>query len=182
MTDFSGRPLFLLSSKERWAEIYIRFSPLKTLEDQTILYHSLRDAAEDSPLWQRFQGKLVLIGNTVTPDDEHSISPMEKRCGIYILADGINTLLQARYIQHAQTSYHIIILLVMSSMGTWLRWRISPRRTALGKGWLVAVSLLYLAAAILLYTEFLRLVKITYHLVALVLTYWSVGLLRKNFV
>jgi CHASE2 domain-containing sensor protein len=130
-------------------------------------------------LWQRFRGKLVLIGDVLK--DKHSIYEGEQRFGVHILADGINTILQGQYIYYVGAFHHIWILLVVSLMAAWLRLRISPDRKKLGRGLLLALSLLYLAVAIFLYIHLFILLKVAYHLVALVLVYWSVGLLRKRF-
>ena len=168
---------------ERRAEIYVRFSPMETLKQHTFSYQRLWNRLEepaDSPFWENFRDKLVLLGNTLPGVDEHFIYPGEKRSGVHIVADGINTILQEQYITPVSTRRHLSILMLMAGMGFFLRLRFPPDKKIVSRGILLGLVLLYLAAVLFMYTHLLIIPDVAYHLMALLLTYWMLGPLRRR--
>jgi CHASE2 domain-containing sensor protein len=174
----TGRRLTGPSSVSRVAEIYVRFSPLAALRQRSLPYQRLVDEPEASPWWQMFRGKVVLIGIAVPGDDEHFVFWGEKRHGVEILADGINTVLEAQFVRPvAGTLWHLGLLLLLGLTGATLRLRLAARRRA-RRVTLVAVALVYVAAGLVLHLLFLFVPAIAYDLLALGLGYWAVGLAR----
>lgn len=174
----TGRRLTGPSSVPRVAEIYVRFSPLETLRQRSIPYRRLLDEPEESLWWQMFRGKVVLIGSTLPGDDEHFVFRGEKRHGVEILADGVNTVLEAQFVRHvAGTLWHLGLLLVLGLAGATVRLRLAARRRV-RRVTLVALGLVYVAAAVVLHVQFIFVPAIAYDSVALGLGYWAVGLAR----
>lgn len=153
-----------------------------------------------------YQEKIVLIGvqsigecgqsgkDIVCVSDSEGDGRNGKRFGVEVQANILSNLLMCVYIRPVSIWWNLLIVLLMVALGVllqtrfrnWLRWRPPFKRSRLDKPpeipfLIIIVAVLYLLIAFIAYKQWRVLFAyLHYHLAALFITYWIIGLTRKR--
>lgn len=164
-----------------------------TLATATKSYREVYDQIQNKDfLRQQYADKIVLVGYK-TPEDLFDLFKAEQRYGTEIHANIVSNILSDVYVRLLPTSYDFLIVALMVGFGALVQARWShifttriivpftePKKTFALPGLLVAVDVVYLLVAFLLYKNKLIFILKTYHLVAPFIAYWLTGKMRKK--
>ncbi len=152
----------------------------------TLRYAQLNDTNN----LREFQGKIVLIGYRT--EELREVSSTDKRFGVEVQANVVSNILQEVYIRSLSTFYDFFIITLMAAIGallqTLLRGQMRVKIPLKVSGFinkdveipvpLVAVTIIYLLSAFLIFKYNRIVLGMAYHIAALFFTYWLVGLTR----
>ncbi len=157
-------------------------------------YHDVYEACKkNAPDLSQFRGKIVLIG-AETSEDAYDISSTERRYGIELQASAISNMLEGDYIKSLPTPYQCLMILLMGAVGVlmqtrfkrWTRYTVPlvppkfidlPLKVPVV---LLAIILVYLFVVFVVYKQYRLVLDIEYTLASLILTYVTIGTLRKG--
>jgi CHASE2 domain-containing sensor protein len=172
----------VLGTGDRVANRFIEFTPRRLLRDPERRFAYERILAPgDQSAAAELNGKIVVVGVEVPSesfDVRRGLAVTEERYGFELHADAINTLLQPRTIRPLAPGWDFLAIVVLSFFGG-LLWVSQPERSLVRWALLLTVAVLYVFAAILAYGRYRVLLNTGFALLALLLSYWVMGRLRR---
>ena len=134
-------------------------------------------------LRERVKGKIVFVGATLPRQDEAPVlgfgsGGMERRWGVEWHADAVNTLHRQVAIRPLPDWLQVLIIIALACAGAAYQAHAAFRGVRL-----LMVSVTALAcpfACVYVYSQFLVLANVTYYLVALGVSYWWAGRVRRR--
>ncbi len=104
----------------------------------------------------------------------------EKRYGVELHADALNTLLKAVPIRSLATTGQFVIMLCLGLVGAFIRYWMPQSRRSWRISLLLAVLVAYLASTIYVYSQYHVLLNTVYHASALLIAYWVAGKVEQK--
>lgn len=167
----------LINENDTVAQLIIQLSPVERLRAPGTLYRY--DEVETAARSGSFVQKIVLVGWETRTDMfpvVRGLSP-EKRYGIELHADLLNTLLKRVQIRSLDAWNQFLVTLGMAVFGGLLHvWQLPVSRKLV----CVLVSIGYFAISVYFYLSHQLLLNVLYPVAALWVAYWSVGRMRAR--
>lgn len=147
---------------------------------QRIAYHEALVAPESS-LREWFAEKYVVVGVTKKDKDVHRVRHgwhTRERHGVEVHADIVGNLVAGIYVRPAPWGLQLGATVGLTLFGAWLGLLYQARMW--GRTLLIGSALAYFAVTIVVYRELHWLLNSVYHLLALVLAYWTLDALMRG--
>lgn len=168
------------------ADLLIDLSPLHEIRDpdRRTPYEHFFDLRDPSGL-EKYTNKIVLVGKEGPGESTfsvvHGLNPGgEDRYGFELLADALNTVLQATVIQPLGQGGQLAIMVCLGLLGSCVRYWVPASPRYVRAGLLISLICIYLGSTIAVYTVFRVLLNTLYHIGALITAYWATGKAEKR--
>jgi len=166
-------------------DIFIDVSPLETLRNSARRYayeEVIRADSDELEQWKkRFNNKIVLVG-VEKESDIHLVGLLgERRYGLELHADALNTILNNVTIRSLGTMGQLAIMICLGLLGASIRYWTPQTWRYRRIGFFLVGLIAYLASTIYVYSQYHVLLNTMYHGVTFWFTYWVTGKIERKY-
>lgn len=182
--DLEGRrpgDCTVIEADDPVAEVIIDYTPLEMLRERRIPYQDIVSADGAERLGSDVDGNVVIVGLELEGLDVFQVwrgFDVERRHGLMLHADAVNALLQGTPTRWLGSVGQFVILLLMAMLGAAVGLQTERRRVR--NALLAAAVVVYLAGSIILYVGFHILLNGLYHVLALLVSSWTVEKIKRR--
>ncbi len=171
----------VIGKEDKVVDIIIDLSPREKLKRYQYEYKELM--ASDIGRLERFNGKIVLIGEQNEKDIHHIYQGLlrEKRYGFELHADAINTILSGKTIRSLGFSGQLVIMACLGLLGAMIWHWMSRFRPYWRIGACAGVFVIYFVATVHIYSQYQILLNTMYHIGTFGLAYWIMGRVERRY-